>query len=148
MRLDVYQREAALIAAEQSSLLDEAADRLNAGGVLSRLELNGVLHALQVLVENSIGKAKQLLNVTGHQVPISAYDSFNALADSGIIRHERLDEWRSAIGLRNRIVHDYMNIDMELVKGHVRGKHYQFVTEFLITTFDAEYLKSLQDAGK
>ncbi len=147
MRLDVYQMETATIAAEQSSLLDEAADRLAAGGVLSRLELNGVLHALQVLVENSIGKSKQLLNFSGYQVPVSAYDSFTALADKGIIRHEQLDEWRSAIGLRNRIVHDYMNIDMEMVKDLVRGKRYRFVTEFLLTTFDAETLKKMLEVN-
>jgi uncharacterized protein YutE (UPF0331/DUF86 family) len=145
MRLDVYQKETALIAAEQSSLLDEAADRLLTGGVLSRLELNGVLHALQVLVENSIGKTKQLLNFSGHQVPVSAYDSFTALADNGIIGHEQLDEWRSVIGLRNRIVHDYMNIDMDLVKDLVREKHYRFVTEFLMTAFDTETMKKVRE---
>jgi uncharacterized protein YutE (UPF0331/DUF86 family) len=143
MRLDVYQKETAFIAAEQSSLLDEAADRLLTGGVLSRLELNGVLHALQVLVENSIGKTKQLLNFSGHQVSVSAYDSFTALADNGIIGHEQLDEWRSVIGLRNRIVHDYMNIDMDLVKDLVRTKRYQFVTEFLMTAFDTETMKKM-----
>jgi len=143
MRLDVYQLETALIAAGQSSLLDEVADRLVAGGTLSRLELNGVLHALQVLIENSIVKTKQLLNCSGHPVPVSAYDSFTALADKGIIGHEQLDEWRSAVGLRNRIVHDYMNIDMELVKNLVREKRYRFITEFLMTTFDAETLKKM-----
>ena len=140
MRLDVYQRETSLIAAEQSSLLDEASDRLNAGACLNRLELNGVLHALQVLIENAIGKSKQLLTVSGRPVPVSAYDSFDALAARGIIGKEQIDEWRSAIGLRNKIVHDYMNIDMELVKGLVREKRYRFVTDFLMTEFDDETL--------
>ncbi len=42
MRLDLYQNETALIAQEQNSLLDEASERLNSGGILSRLEQNGV----------------------------------------------------------------------------------------------------------
>lgn len=50
MRLDLYQAETALIAQEQTALLDEARETLLAGGTLSRLEQNGVLHALQVLV--------------------------------------------------------------------------------------------------
>jgi uncharacterized protein YutE (UPF0331/DUF86 family) len=136
MRLDIYQRETSLIASEQSSLLDEVRDRLNAGSLLSRLELNGVLHALQVLVENSIGKSKQLLVLSGRPVPVSAYDCFEALAVLKIIATEQIDEWRSAIGLRNKIVHDYMNIDMELVKELVREKRYQFVTDFLLKEFD------------
>jgi hypothetical protein len=54
MRLDLYQAETALIAQEQTSLLDEARMTLLAGGTLSRLEQNGVLHAIQVLVENAL----------------------------------------------------------------------------------------------
>jgi uncharacterized protein YutE (UPF0331/DUF86 family) len=138
MRFDIYQRETSVIASEQSSLLDEAGERLNAGKSLNRLELNGVLHALQVLVENSIGKSKQLLAMHGRQIPVSAYDSFDALSALGIVAGENLDQWRSAIGLRNKIVHDYMNIDMDLVKDLVREKRYQFVTDFLLKEFDTE----------
>ena len=43
MRLDLYQAETALIAQEQTGLLDEARMTLCAGGALSRLEQNGVL---------------------------------------------------------------------------------------------------------
>jgi len=58
MGLDLYQAETAHIAREQSSLLDEVRQQLLAGNTLSRLEQNSVLHALQMLIENAIGKAK------------------------------------------------------------------------------------------
>ena len=133
MRLDLYQSETALIAQEQSSLLDEASERLRDGGsILSRLEQNGVLHALQVLIENAVGKAKQLLKASGKQVPLSAYDSFVGLARLGYISEVELPSWNAAIGLRNRIVHDYMNIDMQLVLELVKNRHYQFITGFLV----------------
>lgn len=132
MDINLYQRETALIASEQSGLLDEASQRLAAGERLSRLEMNGVLHALQVLSENAIGKAKHILNIQGEAVPVSAYDSFSALAACGMIRLERLDEWQAVIGLRNRIVHDYMNIDLNLIQQLVMERRYQFVTEFLM----------------
>ncbi len=61
MRLDVYQQEAAQLARYQSEILADARNKLMLGNTLSRLEQNGVLHALQVLVENAIGKAKHLL---------------------------------------------------------------------------------------
>lgn len=133
MRLDLYQKETALIAQEQSSLLDEARERLTAGASLSRLEQNGILHAIQVLVENAVGKAKQLLKAAEKQVPLSAYDSFIGLANLGIIDENDLPAWNAAIGLRNRIVHDYMNIDMTRVLELVRSGQYQFVTAFLMT---------------
>ena len=85
MRLDLYQAETAQIARELSSLLDEARQQLLAGGTLSRLEQNGVLHALQVLIENAIGKAKQILKAKGKPVPVSAYDALAALVRLRVI---------------------------------------------------------------
>ena len=133
MRLDLDQSETALIAQEQTALLDEARMTLVAGSTLSRLEQNGVLHAIQVLVENAIGKAKQLLKTAGKQVPLSAYDSFLGLAELGIVITSDLTAWNAAIGLRNRIVHDYMNIDMLRVMELVKNEQYRFITEFLLT---------------
>ncbi len=78
--------------------------------MLSGLEQNGVLHALQVLTENAIGKAKQILKASGEPVPVSAYDAFTALARINEISVNELTAWNAIIGLRNRIVHEYMNI--------------------------------------
>lgn len=133
MRLDLYQAETALIAQGQSSLLDEARMVLVSGKTLSSLEQNGVLHAIQVLVENSIGKAKQLLKANGRQVPLSAYDSFHGISELGIIKPCDLNSWNAVIGLRNRIVHDYMNIDMQRVQDLVKEDQYRFITDFLLT---------------
>lgn len=137
MRLDLYQAETALIAQEQSALLDEARATILAGGTLSRLEQNGVLHALQVLVENSIGKAKQMIKAAGQQVPLSAYDSFLALTGIGMVTSNNLPLWNAAIGLRNRIVYDYMNIDMLRVLELVKNEQYRFITNFLLTPIPA-----------
>ena len=132
MRLELYQAETAQIASEYSSLLDEARQQLSAGATLSRLEQNGVLHALQVLIENAIGKAKQILKAKGEPVPVSAYDALAALARLRVIAEADLPAWNAAIGLRNRIVHEYMNIDIERVLELVRADQHRFVTEFLL----------------
>jgi len=136
MRLDLYQAETALIAQEQSALLDEARMTILSGGTLSRLEQNGVLHAIQVLAKNAIGKAKQLLKAAGKQVPLSAYDSFLGLAELGTVKNSDLTDWNAIIGLRNRIVHDYMNIDMPRVLELVKNEQYRFV-DFLLEPIDA-----------
>jgi len=132
MRLDLYQEETAQIARYQSEILAEARNRLTSGISLSRLEQNGVLHALQVLVENAIGKTKHLLKAANREIPVSAYDAFMVLADAGLISREQLNDWNRAVGLRNRIVHEYMNIQMEQVLGLVSKGDYQFVVDFLM----------------
>lgn len=132
MRLDIYQAETARIAQEKSALLDEARHRLLAGGTLSPLEQNGVLHAFQVLIENAIGKAKQLIKTRNEQVPVGAYDAFTVLARLGVIQDRDMASWTAIIGLRNRIVHDYMNIDMRLVLKLVKQNTYRFIVDFLM----------------
>lgn len=132
MRLDLYQAETERIAAEQAGVLDEARRILASGRALSRLENNGLLHALQVLIENAIGKAKQWLKAQGRPVPVSAYDAFAAAADAGLIDPHDLPQWNALVGIRNRIVHDYMNIDMERIHDLVRQEGDRFIVAFLM----------------
>ncbi len=37
------------------------------------------------------------------------------------------------IGIRNRIVHDYMNIDMGVILDLVRDERYRFIVDFLLS---------------
>lgn len=138
MRTDLYHAETKRIAAQQGALLDEARTRLLASQPLSPLEQNGVLHGFQVLIENAIGKAKQQLKARGEVVPISAYDAFAALARTGIISQERLHEWHGIVGLRNRIVHDYMNVDMDKILTLVIQGRYALLLDFLMAPLNDE----------
>lgn len=130
--LDLYQQEIASIARAQQSVLDDVRQRLLVGETLSLLEQNGVLHALQVLVENCIGKAKRLLKARGEPVPTSAYDSFTALAHLGLLAPADVAAWHASVGLRNRIVHDYMNLDMSIVLTLVTQQRYVMLSDFLL----------------
>jgi uncharacterized protein YutE (UPF0331/DUF86 family) len=132
VRLELYQQETAQIAQRQLSVLDEVAEQIQQGKILSPLEQNGVLHALQVLTENAIGKAKHLIKSTDRIVPLSDYDTFSLLSDTGHIAPEDLENWHRTIGLRNKIVHDYMNIRMEIVLELVEKRDYRFIGEFLL----------------
>ena len=135
MRLDLYQAETARVAAEQSALLAQAKAILGQGRALTPLEQCGVLHALQILIENAIGKAKQLLKASGQPVPVSGYDAFKALGSRDLIARDDLPAWNAIIGLRNRIVHDYMNIDMDQVMALIADDKDQFVVQFLVTEY-------------
>ena len=131
MRLDLYQAECERIANEQIALLEEAKQRILSGAPLSRLEQSGVLHAFQVLIENTIGKSKHLLKSAGEPIPVSAYDAFASIEQHGDINLQELQQWNSSIGLRNRIVHDYMNIDMQLIYELITNDRHQFIAAFL-----------------
>lgn len=131
MRLDLYQAETERVANEQITLIEEAKQRILSNAPLSRLEQAGVLHALQVLMGNAIGKSKHLLKAAGVPVPVSAYDAFASLEQHGNIDLQALERWNALIGLRNRIVHDYMNIDMQLVSELITGDRHRFIAAFL-----------------
>lgn len=132
MRLDLYQAETARVAAQQGALLEQARAILASRRELTALEQSGVLHALQVLVENAIGKAKHWLKARNELVPISGYDAFQALSGAGLIDQADLVAWNAVVGLRNRIVHDYMNIDMPQVLVWIASCKDQFIVEFLL----------------
>lgn len=132
MRLDLYQAETERIASEQTAILDDARAILLSARNLSALENNGVLHALQMLIENAIGKAKQWLKAQGQPVPISAYDAFAALVTINLLDATDLPHWNALIGIRNRIVHDYMNIRMERIHQLILDEDYRFITRFLM----------------
>jgi uncharacterized protein YutE (UPF0331/DUF86 family) len=131
MRLNLYPAETERLANEQAAMLDEARHKLHSRHTLTALEQAGILHALEILIENSIGKARHLLKATGEPVPVSAYDAFASLIRIGKSSTEEVQRWYSAIGIRNRIVHDYMNLNMELILNLVTTEGYQFIVEFL-----------------
>lgn len=138
MRLDLYQQETERLACDLQAMLDGARDRLLNQQTLSALEQAGVLHALQVLTENAIGKAKLLIKQTGQAVPVSAYDAFAQLHREQVIDAEQMRQWTAAVGLRNRIVHDYLNVDMNLIDTLIKEQKYQLQLQFLLQPIESQ----------
>jgi uncharacterized protein YutE (UPF0331/DUF86 family) len=128
---DTYLAETRANAATQNRRISQALEKLDRDGALSSLEEAGVLHALQLLIENAIGRAKLTLKAHNQAVPISAYDAFAALAQIGRLRADELPHWKNAIGLRDRIVHDYMDLRMDLVYMGLRAGLHLPVIDFL-----------------
>lgn len=136
MSLDLYQQETANLARHKSMLLNEARQSLLTGKKLTPLEEEGVLHALQILIENAIGKTKHILKSADEPIPTSAYDSVQALARIGQLQQEQLSEWNAIIGLRNRIVYEYMNLDIGKVLTLVEQQKYQIIVDFLLAPIE------------
>ena len=133
MSLDLYLKETANLARQQTALLETARNMLQKGEKLTPLEESGVLHALQILIENAIGKTKQTLKIANEPVPTSAYDAIEALTRIEQLPSDQLPQWMAIIGLRNRIVHEYMNVDIGRVLQLIEQKNYMIVTDFLLS---------------
>jgi uncharacterized protein YutE (UPF0331/DUF86 family) len=54
-----------------------------------------------------------------------------SLGQQSEISFQQLQQWNSTIGLRNRIVHDYMNIEMDLIYDLLTEDNPQFIANFL-----------------
>ena len=63
---------------------------------------------------------------------------FKALSNRSLIAAEELPAWNAIIGLRNRIVHDYMNIDLNQITALIVENREQFVVRFLLKEFDSK----------
>lgn len=135
MYLELYQQETEKLAERNGNLLNELHNKLAQTAELSMMEEQAMLHALQVIIENAIGKARHLLKAKNKKVPVSAYDLFERLQELGLINHEAQQKWKKIIGLRNTIVHEYMKINITLVKTIVKNEQYRFVLDFLNSPF-------------
>ena len=131
MYLELYQQETEKLAARNGKLLSELHNKLKDTAELTIIEEQAMLHALQVIIENAIGKARHLLKAKNKKVPISAYDVFEQLQQLNLIDTETKQEWKKIIGLRNTIVHEYMKVNIALVKAVVKNEKYRFVLDFL-----------------
>lgn len=109
--------------------LDELRDDLLADNFKSRDYL-ATERLLQVFTELCIGLAKHCLKkVQGHSAA-DAYQTFSLLKEHGIISSEELMQWKKIIGMRNGLVHDYLNIDLLIIEHIVKQKQYSQLDEF------------------
>ena len=75
-------------------------------------------------------------------MPVSAYDALASLARMEVISPASLPAWNVAIGLQNRIIHEYMDIDIERMLGLVQVNQHRFVTEFLLAPISEQAVEN------
>ncbi|WP_116472395.1 type VII toxin-antitoxin system HepT family RNase toxin [Zobellella maritima] len=94
----------------------------------SRFEQKAAERTLQVLIEACIGVAKHWVKKEVGQTSTEALNSFNRLADKGLIDPQT--PWRKVIGLRNALVHDYLEVDPRIVQDVIQSNYYQQLIDF------------------
>lgn len=77
---------------------------------------------LQTMVEGIIGYAKQLVKAKTQQLPENAYDAFIILHQHGMLSLNGLSLMKQVIGLRNTLVHDYLNIEPHVINDVIQNR--------------------------
>ena len=98
----------------------------------TRVERKGAERLLQTLVETCIGVSKHWLKQQNKVLPTDAYSVFEKLIELQLIPTEDTQEWQRIIGMRNAIVHDYLNLDEKVIKSIVVNKMYLKLQAFAL----------------
>jgi len=85
---------------------------------------------LQIFTELCIGLAKHWLKDIQGSSASEAYQTFSLLKENNQISSENLALWKKIIGMRNGLVHDYLNIDLLIVERIIKEQHYLQLEEF------------------
>jgi uncharacterized protein YutE (UPF0331/DUF86 family) len=124
-----YLIETKITANEEKGILDQ----LSVIDELSPIEIRAAKSSLQVLIENMIGKSKQILKYFNSPIiPQNSKDAIIFLHNVGAIEDEEFYHLSSAIGFRNSMIHDYMKFDTNVLKSIIKNKKYLAVYNFLV----------------
>lgn len=110
--------------------LDELSD-LNDRQPLSFNERNAVERGLQVMVEMAIGCSKHVLKSRGRPVPSEARAAIERVYEMLGILDPPAEVLRGAVGMRNAIIHDYLNLDWGLVEEILKSRKYRLLPRYL-----------------
>lgn len=97
----------------------------------TRIERKGAERLLQILVESCIGLSKHWLKQQGRVLPSDAYSVFEKLIEMQLISADDSQQWQRVIGMRNAIVHDYLNLDEQVIKSIINTKMYLELKAFV-----------------
>jgi uncharacterized protein YutE (UPF0331/DUF86 family) len=113
---------------ELEEALAEIASLLQQQGAMTTLIYRATERNLQLLIETCIGIARQTLKAQGKQVPGEARQVFEKLKAEGLDNSNV--PWSQVIGMRNALVHDYLNLDRERIADVVRNGNYRALIDF------------------
>lgn len=96
---------------------------------MSRYEAKASERLIQTLVEACIGIAKHRCKQLGYPAPDNAYVAFERLSEHDVASMKSIN-WKRIIGMRNALVHDYLNINPEIIEQLIRENEYSSLVAF------------------
>jgi len=110
--------------------LDELSDILSIRP-LSFNERSATERSLQVIVEAAIGCSKHFLKSRNKPVPSESRASIERVYEILSIVEPDINDMRGAIGMRNAIIHDYLNLDWKKLEDILRQRKYKLVQGYI-----------------
>jgi len=116
------------IASEEKEVLDILSIR-----PLDKITIRAAKSSLQTIIENSIGKAKKILqHYDCAIIPNESRDALQILADCQEIDDETAQTLFAAVGFRNAMIHDYMTFNDDILIEILTHRKYNPIIDFLM----------------
>jgi uncharacterized protein YutE (UPF0331/DUF86 family) len=109
---------------------------LRAKRALTFNERNSVERSLQVITEAAIGCSKHLLKALGKPVPSESRAAIWGAYDVLKMHDPDISVLRGAVGMRNAIIHDYLNLDWNRIDPVLLERKYLLVQQFVVQVTD------------
>lgn len=101
------------------------------------LKLRTIERLLQLIADEMVDVNEYLIKKLNLPVPDDFQSTFRVLGEKGILNEEFASKLAPIVGLRNRLVHRYEEIDIGLFLGTVRGNkddfkiYVKYISEFV-----------------
>ena len=139
MKFQEYLQRTIDVSTIEKNVLDQLCELLNAGKELDLIQIRATKSALQVLIENTIGKGKQILK--HFQCPMVFHkgkEVFWVLTEAGVIDEKQQGILTQAIGFRSSMIHDYMNFDEKILIQILTNEQHLVIYKFLIAPVELD----------
>jgi len=94
-------------------------------------EKSAVERSIQVLVEVAIGCSKHFLKSKDKPVPSEARVSIERVYEILSLTKPNITEMRGAVGMRNAIIHDYLNLDWNKIDIVLKEERYCAIAVYI-----------------
>lgn len=117
---------------EQVDLHSRQLDQLS-GRVpdLSQVEKTAVERSLQIIVEAAIGSSKHFAKKNELVDRSDAFQNIEQAARECKVDQIWIPQLKGAVGMRNAIVHDYLNLNWALIEDVLLTNRYRVVAQFV-----------------
>ncbi|PCJ50945.1 MAG: hypothetical protein COA74_00285 [Gammaproteobacteria bacterium] len=99
-------------------------------------ERSAAERSLQVIVESAIGCSKHYLKAINKPVPSEARATIERLYEILALTSTDINDMRGAVGMRNAIIHDYLNLDWKKLEKILRTRKYKQVENYSKTILE------------
>lgn len=83
--------------------------------------LRGIKYTFVTAIEACVDVAQHICATEGWGPPADNGDAVRLLGQHGVLTPELATSMRKAVGFRNVLVHDYIEVDDEIVAGRLKG---------------------------